>query len=120
MFVNLPQKDYNLYKVSAFILKIHKFLLIILENLSKGEITLTLYKLVNKTLITDYDMELNMKYGLPVEIFCPKTYETVAFGPIEKYTKDYVVVNGKKYNKQHYAIFGMQHLSKQPAGKKVV
>lgn len=70
---------------------------------------MTFYKLKNKTIITNHDMELNMKYGLPVEVFCPKKFQTIAFGPIEQYTQDSIVINGKKYCRNEYAIFGLQH-----------
>lgn len=72
---------------------------------------MTYYKLKNKTINTNHDMELNMKYGFPVEIFCPKELKTVAFGPIEKYTQDSIVVRGKNFCRHKFAIFGLQHLS---------
>ncbi len=56
-------------------------------------------------------MELNMKYGFPVEVFCPKEYKKVAFGPIEKYTQDSIIVRGKIFCRNKHAIFGLQHLS---------
>lgn len=72
---------------------------------------MTFYKLKNKTIITNHDMELNMKYGLPVEVFCPKEFRTIAFGPIEKYTQNSIMISGKKYCRNKHAIFGMQHLT---------
>ncbi|MFV8828422.1 hypothetical protein [Alkalihalobacterium sp. APHAB7] len=72
---------------------------------------LLLHKLKNKSLITNADIEFNIKYGLPVEVFCPAKKQTLAFGRIEDYNHYLIQINGVEYCRNQNALFGHPSLS---------
>ena len=56
-------------------------------------------------------MEFNKKFGLPIEVFCPKSNRTLAFGRIESVHMSGVKVNGVFYKLSQNAFFGHRSLS---------
>ncbi|WP_245805906.1 hypothetical protein [Bacillus alkalicellulosilyticus] len=69
------------------------------------------YKLLNKSLVTNDDIEFNKKLGLPVEVFCPKEHRTVDFGRVQSFCNEEILINGTTYSREHNAFFGHPHLS---------
>lgn len=69
---------------------------------------MTLTKMKTKTLLCYKDLEYNRKLGLPIEVFCPKRHETVAFGRIEALSQNGVIVNNCIYSNQRYIFFGLR------------
>ncbi|WP_257347756.1 hypothetical protein [Pseudalkalibacillus decolorationis] len=67
---------------------------------------MTISKFTNKSLVLNQDLEYTQKIGLPVEVFCMKGYDTVAFGRIQTITDDHVRVNNQLYCRQNHAFFG--------------
>ncbi|WP_349407595.1 hypothetical protein [Pseudalkalibacillus sp. SCS-8] len=67
---------------------------------------MTISKFTNKSLVLDQDLEYSQKIGLPVEVYCMKEYETVAFGRIQLITKDHVQINDQLFCRNDNAFFG--------------
>ncbi|WP_100407174.1 hypothetical protein [Bacillus solitudinis] len=70
-----------------------------------------LTKLTDKTLTTNQDLSFNQQIGLPIEVYCSKRYETVAFGQIETYCESFIIINGQRYCRSSYLFFGHPFLS---------
>ncbi|MCF6137607.1 hypothetical protein [Pseudalkalibacillus berkeleyi] len=67
---------------------------------------MTISKFTNKSLVLDQDLEYSQKIGLPVEVYCMKQYETVAFGQIQLFTHQYVQINDRLFCRDGNAFFG--------------
>ncbi|TLS35618.1 hypothetical protein [Pseudalkalibacillus caeni] len=63
-------------------------------------------KLKTKSLLIDEDLNYNRRLGMPVEVYCPKSNNTVAFGRIEAFTECELSVNGFNFPLEHYLFFG--------------
>ncbi|WP_245308166.1 hypothetical protein [Halalkalibacter urbisdiaboli] len=74
-------------------------------------IALILTKITDKTLATNQDLSFNQRIGLPIEVFCSKKLETVAFGQIESFGDTYIQVNGTRYCRESYLFFGQPNLT---------
>ncbi|UOE96442.1 hypothetical protein [Alkalihalobacillus sp. LMS39] len=68
-------------------------------------------KLINKSLVTNEDIEFNKKMGLPVEVFCPREYKTLAFGRIQSFCNEEILINGHPYCRENNAFFGHPSVS---------
>ncbi|WP_096200989.1 hypothetical protein [Bacillus sp. FJAT-45350] len=72
---------------------------------------MNLYKVLKKSLTSLEDIEFNHKFGLPIEVFCPKDRRTVAFGRIENLNVKGVQINGEIFNIEENAFFGHRSIS---------
>lgn len=67
---------------------------------------MTLTKLKNKSLVTDLDLSYSKRLGLPIEVYCPNTHETIAFGRIDHFCENTVTVQGQCYERNAVLFFG--------------
>jgi hypothetical protein len=67
---------------------------------------MTLTKLKNKSLRTDIDLNYNMQLGLPIEVYCPNKHETIAFGRIDHFCDQTVVIQGQSHMRESCLFFG--------------
>ena len=65
-----------------------------------------LSKLKTKSLISTDDLSFNRKLGLPVEVFCPKTNTTLAFGQISSMSHSAITIQETNYSRTEYVFFG--------------
>ncbi|KMM38122.1 hypothetical protein [Guptibacillus hwajinpoensis] len=63
-------------------------------------------KLKTKSLLGNEDLDFNRRLGMPVEVFCPKLKDTVAFGKIEMFVEDELSINGNCFQIEQYLFFG--------------
>jgi hypothetical protein len=75
-------------------------------------IGLILTKLTNKSLVTNQDLELNHRLGLPVEVFCSKQGKTLAFGPIKGFDDQKILIRDHDFCRSTYLFFGKPALIK--------
>ncbi len=69
-------------------------------------ILLTFLKWKNHSLVTDADIDFHTKMGMPVEVFCLKSYKTLAFGRMEHVNQSKVLVNGRAFDRHSVVFFG--------------
>lgn len=67
---------------------------------------MTLTKLKNKSLVTDLDLSFSMRLGLPVEVYCPESHETIAFGRIDHFCEMTVSIQGQRHDRDSVLFFG--------------
>ncbi|MFC0472932.1 hypothetical protein ACFFHM_21180 [Halalkalibacter kiskunsagensis] len=69
-----------------------------------------LTKLIDKSLVTNQDLDLNHRLGLPVEVFCFKQGKTIAFGPISAFDEEKIHIRGDNFCRSTYLFFGQPSL----------
>ncbi|MCQ6266061.1 hypothetical protein M1K46_10340 [Fictibacillus sp. WQ 8-8] len=67
---------------------------------------MTLLKIKTKSLVLNKDLRYNEKLGLPVEVYCPNSHRTIAFGRIETMDDHFVVINSEKHSIADHFFFG--------------
>ncbi|MDN4074596.1 hypothetical protein [Fictibacillus terranigra] len=67
---------------------------------------MTLLKIKTKSLVLNKDLQYNEKLGLPVEVYCPLSHQTIAFGRIETMDDCFVVINSEKHSIADHFFFG--------------
>ncbi|WP_017728083.1 hypothetical protein [Halalkalibacterium ligniniphilum] len=72
---------------------------------------MVLTKLTDKSLVTNQDLEFNHRIGLPIEVYCSKRVETLAFGRIESYNDQSIIINGQSFSRQCHLFFGHPFLT---------
>ncbi|NEU31100.1 hypothetical protein GN156_09950 [bacterium LRH843] len=65
-----------------------------------------LTKLTEKSLVTNQDVSFNYRLGIPVEVFCSKQGETIAFGQINSFNDQMIHINGQSFSRTAYLFFG--------------
>ncbi|MDT8860049.1 hypothetical protein N0O92_07365 [Alkalihalobacillus sp. MEB130] len=65
-----------------------------------------LTKLTNKSLVTNQDLELNHRLGIPVEVFCSKQGKTLAFGQIKGFDEERIQIRDYEFCRTTYLFFG--------------
>ncbi|GAE25686.1 hypothetical protein JCM9140_1693 [Halalkalibacter wakoensis JCM 9140] len=70
-----------------------------------------LTKLTTKTLVTNEDLELNHRLGLPVEVFCSKKGKTIAFGQIKEFDEQKIQIRDNGFCRSTYLFFGKPALT---------
>lgn len=65
-----------------------------------------LNKLKSKSLISNEDLTFNKRLGLPVEVFCPKTNRTLAFGKITTISNATITIHNINYCRAKHVFFG--------------
>ncbi|WP_332693445.1 hypothetical protein [Halalkalibacter lacteus] len=69
-----------------------------------------LAKLTDKSLVTNQDLDLNHRLGLPVEVFCFKQGKTIAFGRIKAFDEEKIHIHGDDFCRSTYLFFGQPSL----------
>ncbi|KGA99183.1 hypothetical protein AJ85_13330 [Alkalihalobacillus alcalophilus ATCC 27647 = CGMCC 1.3604] len=72
---------------------------------------MNLLKLTDKSLCTNADLIFSQQFGLPIEVYCSKNSETIAFGQIQDFNEDFIRICGKLYRRDTNLFFGIRHLS---------
>jgi hypothetical protein len=62
--------------------------------------------------VTNQDLDLNHRLGLPVEVFCFKQGKTVAFGPIKAFDDEKICIRENEFCRSTYLFFGQPSLPK--------
>ncbi|ARK30271.1 hypothetical protein [Halalkalibacter krulwichiae] len=70
-----------------------------------------LTKLIDKSLVTNEDLDYNHRLGLPVEVFCFKKGKTIAFGAIRDFNDKYIQIRGDEYCRSTFLFFGKPYVS---------
>lgn len=63
-------------------------------------------KLKTQSLLGNNDLDFNRRLGMPVEVFCPRIQDTVAFGKIEMFDEQELLINGSCFQIEQYLFFG--------------
>ncbi|KMK76474.1 hypothetical protein [Alkalihalobacillus pseudalcaliphilus] len=72
---------------------------------------MNLQKITNKSLITNADLSFSQRFGLPIEVCCCKTSETLAFGQIQDFNDRFIMVADRLFQRDSNLFFGNRHLT---------
>ncbi len=72
---------------------------------------MNLAKITDKSLVTNQDLDFNQRIGLPVEVYCSKRSETIAFGQINAFNDQTIYIGGRPFCRQSNLFFGQPCLT---------